>query len=311
MHAPVNMTALKRSGYAWLAVLAIALSACHDATTVQRDASRLMFVSDPSYDTMFVASARDGAIEERIALPLSGSNVRVSPAGDRLAIVATGGLLWVMNIDGTSARQVASSALNATWAPDGLRLAYATQGPPPQLHIVNADGSGDVVVAGAKPEGWLGLSWSPDGRRIAFEGMRGGARTIYLVNIDGTNLRDLDLELGGPNARSTGEPTWSPDGRKLAFSRFVFYGDRPAETTLWVANVVTGRSWQITSGPGADDVRPAWSPHGDDIAFLRFEGTRSDVFVVGHDGTGLRQITNTPALREETPQWLPPRRTPW
>jgi hypothetical protein len=38
------------------------------------------------------------------------------------------------------------------------------------------------------------------------------------------------------------------------------------------------------------------------IAFLRFDGSSSDVFVVSPDGTGLRQITDTPE-REEEPQF--------
>ena len=78
------------------------------------------------------------------------------------------------------------------------------------LWVVNADGSNPRQLTryavGSNP------AWSPDGRRIAFEGdLQGsaGPSDLFVVNADGSGLRRL--------ARNGGAPAWSPDGRTIAF----------------------------------------------------------------------------------------------
>jgi Tol biopolymer transport system component len=71
---------------------------------------------------------------------------------------------------------------------------------------------------------------------------------------------------------------WSPDGRQIAFNRGAFSPD----SGLLVA---------LADGTGprrvANGDHPAWSP---DATRLAFDG-RSDVFVVGVDGSGQRRLT--------------------
>ena len=279
------------------------LTSCSDATGAGGEASRLAFLRGPSYDTLYVMNKGNAAIDERMLLPKAGGRVRVSPSGDRLAVTG-GGELWVMNLDGSDMRRLATNAYNGTWSPDGARLAY-TGYPGPQLRIVDVEGGVDIALPGTVPGGYGGIAWSPDGGRIAFEGMRGGFGTIYLVNVDGSGLQDLDLALDGPERRSSGEPTWSPDGRRIAFRRLVVVDVYTRETGIWVANLANGAARRLTNNTGTGDVRPAWSPDGSRIAFLRFAGDLSDVFVIKPDGTGLQQITDTPTIREEDPQWIP------
>lgn len=288
-----------------LAFAAILLGSCGDATGVAREKAQLTFVRSSPYDTILVANPETWEIEQEIPLPMAGIGVRMSPTGDRVAVTTGARDLWVMNADGSDARVVATGVYGMAWSRDGTRLAYGHY-PGPELRIVNADGSGDVVVPGAVPGGYSGIAWAPDGRRIAFEGMRGASRTIYVVNVDGSGLRDIDLTLPGPEIRSSGEPTWSPDGRKIAFSRHVLFGTLEDATTIWVATLATREARSITTNGGLVDVRPAWSPDGSRIAFLRFRGDRSDVFVVRPNGTDERQITDTPDIREEYPQWVRP-----
>lgn len=209
------------------------------------------FVREPSYDTIFVADPESGKIEQKTALPMPVPRFRFSPAGDRLAI-ASGGALWVMNPDGSDAKQLVSDVYNIAWSPDGAWIAYVRGPRPKELHIVGADGSGDVIVPGATPDGWDGLAWSPDGRLIAL-------------------------------------------------NRLMYFHTADQEQNLRLTNVAKGDGWRITTG-GTGDVRASWSPNGGQIAFLRFNGNSNDVYVVKYDGTGLRQITNTPE-REEEPQF--------
>jgi TolB protein len=53
---------------------------------------------------------------------------------------------------------------------------------------------------------------SPDGQEVAFMSQREGDWEIYVINVDGSNLRRLTN-----NPADDGLPTWSPDGKAIAF----------------------------------------------------------------------------------------------
>ena len=102
-----------------------------------------------------------------------------------------------------------SSKPDARWSPDGSQIAYVdwTPGEPPAVRVVDADGSGDTLIAedAAQPR------WSPDGTQIAFVGtMNPGAYTpddvaIYVANTDGSDRQLLVEGMG-----TIGDVEWSP-----------------------------------------------------------------------------------------------------
>ena len=62
-------------------------------------------------------------------------------------------------------------------------------------------------------------SYSPDGTQIAFRGdldlaEPSGDEEIYVMNADGTNVRQLTS-----NGDFDSAPAWSPDGTKIAFEK--------------------------------------------------------------------------------------------
>jgi Tol biopolymer transport system component len=54
--------------------------------------------------------------------------------------------------------------------------------------------------------------WSPDGSRIAFWSNRDGKNEIYVMDIDGSNVKRLTTNLSDDD-----NPEWSPDGSKILF----------------------------------------------------------------------------------------------
>lgn len=119
--------------------------------------------------------------------------------------------LFVMNADGTDRRDLTSGlqAHAPQWSPDGLRIAFlvgsASLVGNPGLHLysVRPDGTGLLKLAEEVHPEHPDVTWSPDGRQVAFISSGGGCLRgcppgfLYVVNIDGSGLRKLsDLWLG-------------------------------------------------------------------------------------------------------------------
>jgi Tol biopolymer transport system component len=60
----------------------------------------------------------------------------------------------------------------------------------------------------------------------------------------------------------------------------------------------------LTRGREADDRDPAWSPDGSTIVFARRARESSNLYVVGSDGKGLRQLTSGTSS-DTQPDWSP------
>jgi Tol biopolymer transport system component len=148
----------------------------------------------------------------------------------------------------------------------------------------------DVMEPGA-------LAVSPDGTQIAFHSQVGGAWTIGVSRIDGSELTHLV-----PGAF----PAWSPDGKRLAFHRQI-----NNHWQIFITDPEGGELTQVTEGD-ADDEQPTWSPDGKFIAFVsnrgwnRFPnadaGNVDNVYAIRADGTGLVALTDG-ARSVSNPDW--------
>ena len=108
------------------------------------------------------------------------------------------------------------------WSPDGKQIVYDEGAPGPkglsQVWVMNADGSGKTQLT----KGSLGYrnfmpSWSPDGKRIVFtslvfytDGVERDA--IYVMNADGSGLRNVTSKKGPGVTSADYWPTWEKDG---------------------------------------------------------------------------------------------------
>lgn len=163
----------------------------------------------------------------------------------------------------------------------------------PDIYSVRTDGTGLVNLTPGTLFG-AGPVWSPDGRRIMFTGWDAGFSDIYVMNGDGSGLRNLTNTINA----SEGTGSWSPDGKRIVFAK----GNEGVG--IWVMNADGSDRRQVTSSD-VGDLDPQWSPTGDKIAFYRSQCGSNDadtcgIFVVDVHGN---EVVRLGAGR--SPKWSP------
>lgn len=77
-----------------------------------------------------------------------------------------------------------------------------------------------------------------------------------------------------------------------------------ADGDIHVGDPATGATRLLVGGPESD-YEPTFSPDGTRIAFVREAPTGEDVYIVNHDGTGLRRVTPSPLGGLVSATWTP------
>ncbi|HEU4435218.1 MAG TPA: hypothetical protein VFR51_17660, partial [Pyrinomonadaceae bacterium] len=96
-------------------------------------------------------------------------------------------------------------------SPDGQRLTAYSMGQQRHIYVMRADGTEQRdLTPGEYRYAWP--RWSPDGQRIAFSSRRSGDYELWIVNRDGSGLRQLTQSSGGHYS------PWSYDGSMIAYS---------------------------------------------------------------------------------------------
>lgn len=217
-------------------------------------------------------------------------------------------------------------------SPDGRRVAYTVTVPVlaamqseyrTQIHLVNADGSGDRELdtggrSASTPR------WSPDGAWLAYS----SARQVYVQPADGsgTPIRLTDAPEG------VGGYAWSPDGRQLAYlmtdgpsaarqqairekDDAFWVDDDPALTRLYVVSFGKGTPSPqagrlLTPGKFQVTAQFDWSPDAQKIAFARTptpgadDAGRTDLAVVDVASGSITSLADTP-VAESDPRYSP------
>jgi WD40-like Beta Propeller Repeat len=187
----------------------------------------------------------------------------VSPDGTR--IVAEGwidgdrsrnGIYSVQAADGRGPQRLTRGLDSVpVYSPDGAQVAFfrTKTGITPDgagaVFVVNVDGTGERRLT---PWGWsfLHVSWSPDGRWIAFQKPYG---QLYLVHPDGSELHQVPMTL--PAGTGALEPDWSPDAQWI-----VFTAQNGDVSTIWAVRPDGSGLQQITDRDRGQDSTPDWRP---------------------------------------------------
>jgi TolB protein len=145
-----------------------------------------------------------------------------SPDGSQIAYISDAAsyfpLVWVMDKDGGSRRQVLTAATGIesadalSWAPDGKRIAVTglMQGLQSQIYVLDVP-RGTVEKLTSHPNGSFDPAWSPDGQAVAYIGREGAQGELFVKRVDGEGE---PARLG--KLAYVRSPQWSPDGKSLA-----------------------------------------------------------------------------------------------
>jgi Tol biopolymer transport system component/DNA-binding winged helix-turn-helix (wHTH) protein len=176
--------------------------------------------------------------------------------------------LWRVPVAGGAPQPVSVtgvSALSPSISRTGNELAYEQSVGKDniwRIHVQNGRRLANAAAVAIPAKGRkLRPTFSPDGKRIAFESDRLGSTDIWSCDISGANCAQVTALHG-----TAGTARWSPDGRSIAFE---FHPNERAE--VYVVDVAEGSPRQITTIPGADNLAPSWSR---DAQWLYFSSKR-------------------------------------
>jgi TolB protein len=298
--------ALLRRRALFALLLAVFIPGCDSTTGPIAEGLPIVFF-EGSLSGQLVLMSADGKVRQQLLdMPAAFAQYpRWSPNGEQIVFYqlpsdpyGSGGGRFIINADGSGLRRIASIGPGAAdWSPDGTRLVANSEN---RLVVFGPDG-GDLeflpptnVSTGDLNRG---ISWSPDGNEILYNGMHefDGWSTgpdIWIFNLV-TGVSRM-LVTPGVDAR------WSPDGRQVAYVSTNGYG---GPGRLAVINS-DGSNQRILTDNSQTLPKVTWSPDGTTLLFVGAgDDAHSDLHAIPVAGGQVRNITNTPGNYARHPDW--------
>lgn len=156
--------------------------------------------------------------------------------------------IWKMSADGSNQTNLTNTAdkIEAfpVIAPDGTRIAYLFGWPGGfEIYTMKMDATDQKPIT-SRDIDWM-PAWSPDSKRITFSSLRSGSLNIWVVNRDGSGLRQVTQF--GPE-RIAISPVVSPDGNRIAFTTLA----AGTAWEIWAVNLDGSNPHKVVGTVGQD-----------------------------------------------------------
>ncbi|MBI5407974.1 MAG: PD40 domain-containing protein [Nitrospirae bacterium] len=222
------------------------------------------------------------SISNEIYKLVTGNNGVFRTAISYLAHLSSGVKeLYVMEWDGNNPLKIVSKGLmtSHSWSNDGGLLFYSSE--KDHKWKIYAFDLGEFRERVLFHSTGLNLVGNASARgEVAFSSSRDGNSEIYVVNLDGGNLKKLTKSFGIDVS-----PVFSPDGSKIAF-----VSDRGGSPQIYLMDPDGGLVRRVTF-EGSYNTSPSWSPDGKWLAFVGMKDGKNQIFMLKSDSTELRQLT--------------------
>jgi TolB protein len=188
--------------------------------------------------------------------------------------------LFVMNSDGSDQHKITTTGLEVgvpEWSPDDssilFTIASEAEAEEGDICLIQPDGTGMQVLTGAG-KGSRPV-WSDDGFSILFSGKRNNHFDIFLMNNDGTGIRQITDSQGDKLGARL-----SPDRQKIVYSLVATGG---SYSQIHVMNLDGSNDVTLTS-IGNRNENPSWSPDGKQIFFQTNRFGNYEIYKMDTDG---------------------------
>ncbi len=227
---------------------------------------------------------RGGKEEGTINASDLNSSPRLSPNGRFLALsvgnTRTNSDIWVHDLSrGVGTRLTFNPApdLAPIWSPDGSRIAFAShRAGRLDIYVKAANGAGTAQILVGDMRDKVPLSWSPDGRYLAYSSLDGtkSAHDIWMLPMFG-DRRPFPFRQGPFDEAAA---AFSPDSKWLAYS-----SDESGRYEVYVVPFPEGSGkWQISTNGGN---QPVWRRDGKELFYIAGDNTLMAVAATQREGS--------------------------
>ena len=139
------------------------------------------------------------------------------------------------------------------------------------------DASGKFTPLFENPGIYYNLSFSPNGKRLAFDITTPKGTYIWIYDFGRETLARLTFA-GNFNSR----PIWTPDGQRIVYSFSKNWNKEPANL-YWIRADGGGDPQQLAKSD-YNQVPRSWSPDGKTLAFYEYHHESSSIITMGVEG---------------------------
>jgi len=213
------------------------------------------------------------------------SPLKFSPDGKRLAVTVTqdgNTEVWVYDLErDVMTRLTFTPGFSGwpVWAPDGKHIVVTSSrnNAMPNLYWVRADGTGEAVRLTESKYRQNPVSFSPDGRRLAFTEINPQTKvdiwTLPLEEVESDHPKAGKPEPFLQTSFNEAVPKISPDGRWLAY-----VSDESGAGEIYVRPFPgPGGKWQVSAGGGRS---PVWSKKAPELLYQNPQGMMAVSYTV-------------------------------